>query len=308
MTHSLSQPLVSVIMIFYNAARFMDEAISSVLTQEAVDDFELLLCDDGSTDESPAIAAKWSNRDPRVRSLSHPGRANRGMSATRNLGITAARGTYIAFIDADDVWRPRKLTEQTALMAKHPDVGLVAGTVRYWRSWAGGVDDIIPTGHVQGRVIRPPEAALTLYPLGQAPAPCPSDMLLRRAAVEGVGNFEEHFRGERQAYEDQGFLAKLYLSWPVYFAESVWLDYRQHADSIGATVGRAGQYHEVRRYFLEWFEGYLGRCPGQSPPAVRRAVRRALRPYRRPLLHAGLTLVQRSARRGLRVIHRLVRR
>ena len=135
---------------------------------------------------------------------------------------------------------------------------MVCGAVRYWRSWAGGDDVIIPSGHVQDRVVAPPETTLKLYPLGTAAAPCPSDLLMRRTAVAALGGFEEHFTGAKQMYEDQGFLAKLYLSSRVYFSSQVWLSYRQHDDSCVAEVTRNGQYHEVRRYFLDWFAGYLG--------------------------------------------------
>ena len=295
-------PRVSVISIFYNADEFFDEAIRSVLAQ-TYKDFEFLLCDDGSTDGSTAAALDWQAREPgRVRHLEHPGHVNRGMSATRNLGIDAARGEFIAFIDADDVWRPDKLAEQVALMDAHPELGMVCGTVRYWASWEGGEDVIVPTGHVRNQVVPAPEASVALYPLGSAGAPCPSDMLLRRAAVESVGGFEAHFTGPRQMYEDQGFLAKLYLTWPVWFSDVLWLDYRQHARSAVATVVRDGGYRQVRRYFLEWFEGYLDDRPEPAPPAVRAALTRALRPYRRPVVHAVSTAPRRLAGRARRLL------
>src|SRR5690348_3334121 len=95
-------PLVSVIIIFWNAEPFLAEAVASVVAQ-SYPDWELLLVDDGSTDGSTALAQQIVVRDPqRMRYLEHPGHANRGMSATRNLGIAQARGTYLAFLDADD--------------------------------------------------------------------------------------------------------------------------------------------------------------------------------------------------------------
>jgi glycosyltransferase involved in cell wall biosynthesis len=229
----------------------------------------------------------------KVRYLEHEGHTNRGMSATRNLGIGAARGEFIAFIDADDVWRPDKLAEQIAVMDQHPELGMVCGTVCYWRSWAGGDDELVPTGHVRNRVVGPPETSLALYPLGRAAAPCPSDVLLRRGAVEAVGGFEEHFTGARHVYEDQGFLSKLYLRWPVFFADAVWLQYRQHPDSCVATVMRDGRYHEVRKYFLDWFEAHLREFPTASRPEVEDAVHRALKPYRSPILYGLQSLPRR---------------
>lgn len=278
-----ASPLVSVIIIFLNGEPYFEAAIDSVLAQ-TFQDFELILVDDGSTDASTGRARALAAAQPgRIIYLGHDGHANRGMSATRNLGIRHARGTFIAFIDADDVWRPGKLAEQVAIMGRHPELGMVCGAVNYWRSWAGESDAVVPTGHVHDAPLQPPEALLNLYPLGTAAAPCPSDLLLRRDVVLGLGGFEEHFTGPRQMYEDQGFLAKLYLAAPVYFASAVWLDYRQHPDSIVAQVKQAGRYHEVRRYFLLWFERYLRERKEPAPPAAQAALRKALWRYRHPL-------------------------
>src|SRR5215475_5728613 len=98
------QPLVSVVIIFLNAECFIQEAIESVFAQ-AYPAWELLLVDDGSSDASTTIAQRYAEQHRhQVRCLEHPGHANRGMSASRNLGIRNARGPYIAFLDADDVW------------------------------------------------------------------------------------------------------------------------------------------------------------------------------------------------------------
>ncbi len=102
------RPSVSVIIIFLNAERFFEEAIASVFAQ-TYDRWELLLVDDGSTDASTAIARRYARRYPdRVRYLEHPDHSNRGASSSRNLGVQHARGAYIAFLDSDDVWLPRK--------------------------------------------------------------------------------------------------------------------------------------------------------------------------------------------------------
>jgi glycosyltransferase involved in cell wall biosynthesis len=279
-------PRVSVITPFLNAERFIAEAIESVLRQD-FHDFELILIDDGSTRECSDIARDYAARYPDVvRYFDHEGHVNRGISASRNLGVSLAGGELVAFIDADDVWAPTKLTEQVAIMDAHPELGMVCGAARYWRSWNGGRDVIVPTGHVANVVVRPPEAALALYPLGTASSPCPSDLLLRRELVDALGGFEEHFTGARQLYEDQAFLAKLYLAAPVYFADRTWINYREHADSCMARVNEAGQYDEVRRYFLTWFESYLAMVPAPHSETAA-ALRRRLWRFRHPILYAA---------------------
>ena len=289
-------PDVSVVMIFLNGERFIREAIESVLGQ-TFQSLELLLCDDGSSDGSTDIAKAFVELHPdRVRYLEHEGHINKGMSAARNLGIAHSRGSYIAFIDCDDVWRPQKLAEQIAIMRRHPDVGVVCGAANYWSSWEGREDRIVLTGHVQDCPVLPPDASLALYPLGQACAPCPSDLLVRRAVVEKAGGFEERFRA---FYEDQGFLAKVYLHCPVYFASKVWLDYRQHDTSCMALTG-PDAYHAARREFLDWFGSYLTTLPGGAPGAVMQAWRRANWPYRHPVLHRASM----KARSLLRIVTR----
>ena len=92
------RPRVSVVLIFLDAERFLREAIESVLAQ-TFSAWELLLVDDGSTDGSSEIARCYAAEHPgAIRYLTHPGRENRGMSASRNLGIGAAAGEFVAFI------------------------------------------------------------------------------------------------------------------------------------------------------------------------------------------------------------------
>ena len=136
-----SRPLVSVVMPYLHAARFLDEAIQSVASQ-TYERWELLLVDDGSTDGSERIAASWARRQPgRIHCLRHPGGANRGISASRNLGLRSASGELVAFLDADDVWREHKLERHVALLSAHPEAGMVYGRTEYWHSWTGDRGD-----------------------------------------------------------------------------------------------------------------------------------------------------------------------
>ena len=286
---NIGRPRVSVITIFFNGEAYLAEAIESVISQ-TFDNWELFLVDDGSSDASTAIAKNYVTRYPgKIHYFEHPEHANRGMSATRNLGISHTCGEYIAFIDADDVWVSSKLAHQVAILDTHPDVGMVCGTAVYWSSWSGGEDRIVPSGHIQDCVLRPPETTLKLYPLGLGCAPCPSDFLLRATVVREVGGFEEHFSGYKQLYEDQGFLAKLYLKSPIYIASNIWLKYRLHDKSCVATVTSAGKNHDVRQYFLNWFEEYVATKP-ELDGRINAAIQRALRPYRHPQIDFLLTL------------------
>jgi glycosyltransferase involved in cell wall biosynthesis len=269
----MSAPAVSVVMAFLNGERFLREAIDSVLSQ-SWRDLELILIDDGSTDLSRSVANRYAAADSRVRVIEHPGNINRGVSASRNSGIAIARGRRIAFIDADDRWPPTKLAEQQVIMDRHPEISLLAGATRYWRSWEGGVDEIRLVGAMRDQVVDPPQALLSTYPLARAEAPAPSSWMVSAAAIVRVGGFEESFRGKYGIYEDQAFLAKIYVQEPVFFSSRCWVDYRQHDASAMASSLRKGEYVEVRTRFFDWFEEYMARR-GPLEPRIRRRIRLA---------------------------------
>jgi glycosyltransferase involved in cell wall biosynthesis len=298
----LHQPRVSIITAFFNSQKFLAETIDSVLAQ-TFEQWEYLLVDDGSLDGSTDVAKSYAARCDKIRYLEHPAHINRGTASARNLGLRHAQGEYVAFIDADDVWTPTKIAEQVAIMDINPEIGLVCGADIYWSSWSGGNDIVRAVGHVQDTIIYPPQASLAVYPLGTADAPSLSSTMARMSHIRALGAFEEQFTREKQLYEDQTFLAKLYLGAPVYFSSKVWLRYRQHAESCVARVHEAGKYHDVRSYFLNWLELYLEERPNTDRRVVA-ALRRALLPYRHPRVHQLLRVpaMLRSRCRGLRRI------
>src|SRR5688500_11353606 len=103
------KPLVSVVLCFYNERLFLEEAIQSVLSQDYYH-WELLLVDDGSTDESTAQAKAYAHAFPdKIYYIDHDYHQNKGLSASRNAGIKKCRGSYVAFIDDDDVCIPSRL-------------------------------------------------------------------------------------------------------------------------------------------------------------------------------------------------------
>lgn len=268
-----AEPRVSVVIIFLNGEKYLAEAIDSVLDQ-TFRSFELILVDDGSAEAASALARGYADRHPgRVRYIDHPGHINRGMSASRNAGIGVARGEFVAFNDADDVWLPEKLAEQVALADANPEAAMIAGGANYWHSWAGdgGGDQVVIPGNILDRVIPVPDALIGIYPLGKAEAPCPSTLLCRREALLAIGGFEESYRG---MYEDQAFLSKAYANWPVYFPDKCWLNYRQHADSCSSEITRAGTLMKIRTRYFRWLAAYL-RGQGITDPRVWRALARA---------------------------------
>ena len=263
----MTEPRVSVICIFLNEEKFLAEAIESVLAQE-FEDWELLLVDDGSTDGSTRIALDYAARHRgRIVYLEHPGHVNRGMSASRNLGLAGARGEFVAVLDGDDCWLPGKLAGQVALFDADPEIGMVSGGHVEWRSWAGGKDESWLSGPVTEGKTYPPQATLGVYPLGRAGDP--TAPMIRRSVAEEVGGWEEAFPG---LYEDQAFLAKVYLATPVYWSRQIWLKYRRHTGGTMAWIAWV-DYAATRTRFLDWFEGYVAGRDLPGRPAVERAIR-----------------------------------
>lgn len=250
------RPLVSVIIIFFNAEQFIIEAIESVFAQ-TYPSWELLLVDDGSNDGGGALAQQYARQWPdKVHYVTHAGGVNRGMSASRNLGLQHACGDYIAFLDADDVWLPQKLERQVELLQARPEAGMVYAPVQWWFDWTGepadqGRDFVNRLNVEPGTLAAPPSLVTALLERETATV---MGGLLRRAAASQVGGFEVSFGG---MYEDQAFFAKLGLAWPIFVAGECWYKWRKHPASCCAVAVRAGAYQKARRVFLSWLEGYM---------------------------------------------------
>jgi glycosyltransferase involved in cell wall biosynthesis len=276
----MSTPEVSVVVPFLDAGPFIAESVASVRAQTDPR-WELLLVDDGSRDESRNIARGAAEQDPgRVRYLEQPGRARRGASAARNLAIRQARGRYIAFLDADDVWLPDKLEAQLAIAAAHPEAAMIYNRTQYWYSWTGAEADrdrdfIESLGVASNTLVEAPRL-LTMILRGQSPSPCTCSVLIRREAVEQVGGFEERFV---DLFTDQSFYAKVLLAMPVFAADGCWDRYRQHPAQSCATAERTGRIRVARGAFLAWLGDYLA-AHASGDGEVRKALEAALDVHR----------------------------
>lgn len=113
---------LSIIIPVYNVAKHLDRCIGSVIAQ-ALDDYEILLIDDGSTDGSSDLCDEWQRRYPHIITTLH--QANRGLSAARNTGLDKAQGEYVTFIDSDDELSPHTLPTNIAYLASHPDIDML---------------------------------------------------------------------------------------------------------------------------------------------------------------------------------------
>jgi len=176
-------PKVSVIMPIYNVERFVADAVQSVLDQ-TFEDFELLIIDDCSPDDSIAICRAFD--DPRIRIIQHA--FNRGLAGARNTGVRHARGELLAFLDSDDCWQPEKLQRHVEHLAARPEVG-----VSFSRS-AFIDEDGTPNHCYQMPRLTDIEPGYYLCrnPIGNGSAP-----VIRRGVFSDICYFDD-FHGERE--------------------------------------------------------------------------------------------------------------
>lgn len=183
----LETPYFSVVIPCYRAVETLAAAVESVRAQ-SFQDFEILLIDDGSPDNTLKCAEDLAKADPRIRVFTKP---NGGVSTARNLGVSEARGTVIAFLDADDIWLPEKLTRHYALFNAQPEVNVSYAQIRFMDT------DGTPTAVTSNRPISGVDAKILL---AENIACTVSNLLARREVFARIGGFDEalHFDEDKE--------------------------------------------------------------------------------------------------------------
>jgi glycosyltransferase involved in cell wall biosynthesis len=298
-------PLATAIIIFLNGEKYIAEAIESVLSQ-TMTDWELILVDDGSTDGATAIARDDARAWPgRIVYVEHPGHENRGMSASRNLGLKAARGRYVGFLDADDVWAPEHLRVYTRILEATPSLDLVFGRTLLWYSWddPAKVDGVIEHELPCWRVLEPPTVLRSILETYGRSVPGICAIVARREAVLAAGGFDESFR---TLYEDQVFFARMFLGCRSMAVDCVLDRYRQHPESACNSAGGLKGDMEARPRFLDWL-GRLLDERGVRDPGLRAALARNVDRVRRPWKQKLKGLPAAAATRAFRKLPRPIR-
>lgn len=172
---AVSASSVSVVIPTYNRAGVLGEAVTSALHQTAAP-LEVVVVDDGSTDDTPSVCRRYPVVYRRIDNSGGPARP-------RNVGIRVARGSVIAFLDADDVWLPHKLEAQVAKL-QHPDVGLVYADMEIWEEGRRHEETFFAQATPREGDVLVPLLAGNFVPT--------STVLVRRRLVEEVGGFDEH--------------------------------------------------------------------------------------------------------------------
>ncbi|KAB0680357.1 glycosyltransferase family 2 protein [Aureimonas leprariae] len=182
------RPVVSVVINNYNYGRFVGRAVASALAQDA-SDFEVIVVDDGSSDDSLAVLHAYRDRATIL------AQDNRGQAAAINAGVRASRGEFVCFLDADDWWSPGKLSAVVEAFRREPGVSLT-----YHRLQPTLVDET-PTSKPIPRTLCSGDLAPALMrSAGWWPFPMTSAIAVRRSAWDAVGDIPEQFRISADAW------------------------------------------------------------------------------------------------------------
>jgi len=257
-------PRVSIIVANYNYGHYLAEALDSIRAQ-SISDWEAVIVDDGSTDDSIAIAERYL-KDSRFRLIRQQ---HQGQPQTKNRGISEARGEFIAFLDADDRWLPTKLEKQLAIFRGRSNVGLV-----YTRR--GFID---PSGTCCGIDQRPMYHGIVLNQLFRDNFVCFSSVLLPRAVITQVGQFDEGL----QLSIDYDWWLRIARSYEFVGINEPLVEYRTgHANLSRRVAERLDTAMQIMRRFQSDYD----QPPRLSPRTIRTAWADTLR-------HRGLVARQR---------------
>ncbi|MEP1034896.1 glycosyltransferase [Ekhidna sp.] len=218
-------PRVSVIIPVYNGENFISETINSVLKQ-SFKDFEIILVDDGSKDNTKKILESFSDQRLKVLHIE-----NRGVSNARNVGYKESKADFLAFLDADDLWLPERLYETVAYLDAHIEVGLV-------HTHMAVIDE---NSKENGDVYAGKEGDILedLLLWNGCCIPAPSSILMRREVLENIGLFDTNL----STAADQEIFFRIANQYKIGMVSKVLGLYRIHGENMHLNIVRMEKEH-----------------------------------------------------------------
>lgn len=215
MTTSATVPAISVMMPVYNGQAFLSEAVESILNQTFAD-FEFIIIDNGSTDKTPEILARYAGRDPRIRVHLQE---KRGVAHAVNLAVSLAKGRYIARMDSDDISLPTRLQQEFEFLENHPEIGIL-----------GSAAAIISAEGQPLDILRPPcsDSEIRLVMTTQSNVMIQPTVMMRREIVLALGGCRQQVL---DAMDYDFFLRALELC-QIANLDELLLRYRVHAQQL----------------------------------------------------------------------------
>lgn len=283
------QPAISVLMPMFDAAQYVAEAIESVRAQ-TLDAWEMIIVDDGSADDSYAIARRYAEREPdRIRVLQHADRANHGPSRTANRALAEACGTYIAFLNADDTWMPERLAHDIVVLDANPAVAAVISSTLYW--W---MDEERPAYvdrlNAPLNCVWPPRSFFqSAWLRHESSIPCITAFTARKVLLRDLGGFDESYA----VAEDMKMIAEVAFRYPIFVADACNTQYRRTRESLWSRSIADGRDAECRRRFLRWIRTLIEEDAAEAPTLLAQFVANLSHPSSAPLV--GGRIIRRTA-------------
>ena len=246
----MTSPLITVVMTAYNAAEFISETLDSIRSQ-SFRDFEILVVDDGSTDGTAAIVREYTD-------VRYFHQANAGCAAGRNTGIRNALGSYVAFVDADDLWAPDKLEKQVACLGSRPEAALV-----YSDAFAFDSNSRAIFGRVGDRKLFDGDILRPLLLSSFIPSATP---VVRKSVFSDVGLFDES--DDRRLVEDWDMWLRIAAKYPVAVIKEPLALIRIHGGNISRTTDPGVAYRNKRSIMEAVMSGNRERLHDLRPRAL----------------------------------------
>jgi glycosyltransferase involved in cell wall biosynthesis len=215
----MSNPLVSVIIPAHNSMRYIGETIESVLAQ-SYSNLEVIVVDDGSTDQQGEIILSLASKDSRIRYFS---KCNQGVSNARNTGFNLSKGDYVAFLDADDVWLPDNLSEKIEKI-QSGNFGLVHSDASIIDEDSKLLDRVMKGG--EGRLLS------AMLEMTSTQVPGPSSIVLKRSTIKNVGLFDTRL----STSADQDFFLRFANFYPIGRVSKPTWKYRIHSNNMHKNI------------------------------------------------------------------------
>ena len=261
-----AEPRVSAVVTTYNYARFLPDALDSVFAQSHRN-LEVVVVDDGSTDDTEAVARRYAGRG--VRYVRRP---HGGAGQARNTGLEVTESPLVAFLDADDAWLPDRVAAGVAHLARHPELALVAAHAFACDEGLRPTSVVSAATRAEGRMLE--ELLVDNVVLN------PSSVLLRRSAIEAAGGFSEIPFGE-----DWDTWIEIAKRYPIGFIDRPLALVRRHSSSVSPNQMRVDLHRAIVEPHLQ----------GYRPVWKQRLIRR--RGTSVAHFHAGLSSVKNGDRR-----------
>lgn len=241
-------PLVSIIIPAYNCERYIGETLESVMRQ-TVHDFEIVIVDDGATDNQKKVIDRFMEKDSRIKYIYQD---HQGVSSARNNGFRNSRGKFIAFLDADDVWLPENLEVKLEKFRKE-NIGLVHSDARIINACSQEGDKILCG--MEGELLD----SLLLWSGTQIPGP--SSILLKREVIDTVGVFDENL----STAADKEFFFRVAARFRIGRVRQITWKYRLHNDNMHKNILRMEKdvlfmYEKARILKLFHSKSFEGKC------------------------------------------------